>query len=905
MIRRLTGKKILFSAALFCITSIYAQQPLKILPLGNSITYGSREGSTGDPGYFVGYRYKLFQLLNQAGYNFDFIGHHSSGYSVFADANNGGFAGIKDNELATVMQTGIDPRNPTTITPGPYLNYISPDIILLHIGTNDVAGGLWTNPAPIGDILNAVDNYELSSGKSVLVIVAKIISFKSTFGDCNDHANVSDYNFQLTTLVNNRISSGDKLILVDMQCGAGIHYNNDMADDLHPNTSGDDKMGLKWFEVIDNINSAPAVFDIPNQTKPEGQSFSTINLDSYVTDAEDPDADITWTTEPADPQYFTVTINAQRTATITPKNSNWSGSETIWFVATDKGKYGIPRLGKTDKDAVTFTVTPVNNRPVIKSQKNQIFVTEDNTVQINISSVEVEDDDSDPEDLVLIVQNGTNYTHLGNNVIKPAPDLNGQLLVNIVVSDGLAQSLPFQLIVDISPVNDPPIITGQTTIAIQEESQIEILKSFLNVIDVDNTYPSEHSLIVNDGLNYTRTGNVIKPNKDFYGTLTVPLKISDPYEASQLFNFIIQVTNVPDPPQIVLPSNLNAIQGELYYERVIVSDPDNGTINLVALTIPDWLNFSTNPGELYGIPRYNNVGENIIKIRASNNTHTIDTTFVIFVINTNDPPMISSAPLTEADDYEFYYYKMDVSDPEDDPLIFTPLLIPEWTVFNINTGELSGTPKNKHVGNHPVQLKVSDGQQDTIQSFTITVTNRNDTPDIVSVPRLITLKDQSYTYVFKAIDADEDDMLTYICLKKPSWLYFVPSSGILFGTPTENNLGYHEVILSVTDSKVAVSQHFNILVTNESAVNENETSSFQLFPNPADNVLNIEYKGTGHQGLLEIYNLQGIMHHKSVLYFTNGEAKVYLDDIPSGLYFFRFESDNHAKTGKLIINKRL
>jgi hypothetical protein len=46
--------------------------------------------------------------------------------------------------------------------------------------------------------------------------------------------------------------------------------------------------------VID-VNEAPLVADIPGQTIPEGGTFATINLDNFVTDPDNMDAQITWT----------------------------------------------------------------------------------------------------------------------------------------------------------------------------------------------------------------------------------------------------------------------------------------------------------------------------------------------------------------------------------------------------------------------------------------------------------------------------------------------------------------------------------------------------------------------------------------------------------------------------------
>ena len=47
--------------------------------------------------------------------------------------------------------------------------------------------------------------------------------------------------------------------------------------------------------TINSVNDPPIVTDIPDQTITEGSTFSTIALDNYVSDADNTDAQMTWT----------------------------------------------------------------------------------------------------------------------------------------------------------------------------------------------------------------------------------------------------------------------------------------------------------------------------------------------------------------------------------------------------------------------------------------------------------------------------------------------------------------------------------------------------------------------------------------------------------------------------------
>jgi hypothetical protein len=110
------------------------------------------------------------------------------------------------------------------------------------------------------------------------------------------------------------------------------------------------RQGAQDVLVIKSGSSAasPIVTNIPNQTIVEGSTFATIPLDDYVTDADNSDAELSWSY--SGNSALTVTIDGSRIATITPPTAAWTGTESITFTATD------PSL-LTASDPATFTVT--------------------------------------------------------------------------------------------------------------------------------------------------------------------------------------------------------------------------------------------------------------------------------------------------------------------------------------------------------------------------------------------------------------------------------------------------------------------------------------------------------------------------------------------------------------------
>lgn len=98
-------------------------------------------------------------------------------------------------------------------------------------------------------------------------------------------------------------------------------------------------------------SNAPVVSDIPDQTIETGQSFNSFDLDDFVTDADHPDNAINWQITPKNPSdsVFSVSINAANVVTISITDTNFIGSETFTFMATDPD-------GLSDSDTARFTV---------------------------------------------------------------------------------------------------------------------------------------------------------------------------------------------------------------------------------------------------------------------------------------------------------------------------------------------------------------------------------------------------------------------------------------------------------------------------------------------------------------------------------------------------------------------
>jgi len=200
--------------------------PIKIMPLGDSITYGDGILSYG------GYRNLLGALLESDGVSFDFVGSQKSGEESLADPDNEGHSGWR---IANIREA-IDTEG--------WLETYQPDLILLHIGTNDLLETgpnheRYENLANITNTLSALLDDILTRLPNTHIIVAQII--RTRWGSDSNHVS---YNAAIPGIV---ASKGNRVSLVDMQ---DILYKSDFVTLYHPNPKGYDKMAHAWESAI-------------------------------------------------------------------------------------------------------------------------------------------------------------------------------------------------------------------------------------------------------------------------------------------------------------------------------------------------------------------------------------------------------------------------------------------------------------------------------------------------------------------------------------------------------------------------------------------------------------------------------------------------------------------------------
>jgi lysophospholipase L1-like esterase len=190
--------------------------------VGDSITVGiNYEGS---------YRPELFHKALEAGQNITYTGTLQNGPQqvdgVSFPRSYEATSGITIDGISQQIT-----RNKTLDTPA--------DIVLIHIGTND----MYQTPAGAPDRLgNLID--QIATGlPDALIVVAKIIPLSMSASE------VTAYNNAIPGVVEQKKGEGKHVIMVDMNTG----FPAGGMDNVHPYQSGYEWMGDKWYATIGSL----------------------------------------------------------------------------------------------------------------------------------------------------------------------------------------------------------------------------------------------------------------------------------------------------------------------------------------------------------------------------------------------------------------------------------------------------------------------------------------------------------------------------------------------------------------------------------------------------------------------------------------------------------------------------
>ncbi|MER5887167.1 FG-GAP-like repeat-containing protein [Streptomyces sp. NPDC001941] len=219
---------------------------LRILPLGDSITYGvgSSDGA--------GYRGPLWQdLRNQTQTVTSFVGSQHNG--EVPDNDHEGHSGWTIENIASITDTAMATYKP--------------NVVLLHIGTNDMNTNRDPADAPrrLGGLIDRIVNDQ----PDVAVVVSTLVPARDPVVE----GRIAAYNNSIPAVVAERQNAGKHVWMVDMD----PVQVSDLADLLHPNDSGYRKMGDIFYEGVRSLEVAGWVKPAPGSDPGNGGPLGAPN----------------------------------------------------------------------------------------------------------------------------------------------------------------------------------------------------------------------------------------------------------------------------------------------------------------------------------------------------------------------------------------------------------------------------------------------------------------------------------------------------------------------------------------------------------------------------------------------------------------------------------------------------
>ncbi len=197
-----------------------------IMPLGDSITLGANGG----------YRNNLYTALQKKNCGVSYVGSLSDPNARVADKNHEGHAGQNIGDLAGGVKG--------------WLSKYQPDIVLLMIGTNDVAWWTTQNGTQIGARHDALISQIQATRPNAWIFVASIPPMSSSIVPPNKVDRViltQQLNAAIRANVQARQSAGQKVRFVDVN---SVLTTADLYDGIHPTEAAHAKIAQKWLDAL-------------------------------------------------------------------------------------------------------------------------------------------------------------------------------------------------------------------------------------------------------------------------------------------------------------------------------------------------------------------------------------------------------------------------------------------------------------------------------------------------------------------------------------------------------------------------------------------------------------------------------------------------------------------------------
>jgi VCBS repeat-containing protein len=880
--------------ALLCSLQLHAiEPPVRIMPLGDSLTYG--EALTSTQG---GYRNDLYDLLTNAGFNVDFIG-------TLSDTNNSGLPDVDHQGLPGARIDQIQANI------GGWLASVEdPDVVLLLIGTNDIWQNYNLATAP-GRLENLIA--DIATKRPFAKIV--VSNLPPRIDSSSFEAQQVTYNSAIPGIVAQQVALGRQVTLLDMH--SVLTSSSDFSSDgVHPSAQGYGKMADAWapaisavispegtsnppliarIEPITDSTQVSVVFSKPvadgsanltNFSFSGGLTFSNAVLDPATKRT------VTITTAPMTPgQLYTLTVNGvtDRTAQQTPiapdSKANFSppaitngGFEDDYAGWTATGNQEIKTSPQYDPSEGSKLVAFNTGQSSPDATLSQTFATtvgqsygltfdmgvfSFNTLQQRLA-LSVEGSGT-------LVSDALTIDGIGGGNTKWVPEsyvfVANSPTTTVTFTDISTTSDSIDLLIDrvevTASVRSALAITSfpQSGAAIgispadangEDDGATGLIRAYANGAIVTLTAPS--SLAGGNFLHWRKNGVDLPGSSEsidvtmngnqsmcaVYEAATAPTAVNDAYSTDEDSTLVVAASGV-------LGNDINNSPYPL--SAVLDTNPSYGNLTL------------NSDGSFTYIPAADFHGSDSFTYHANDTNMDSGIALVSITVNpVNDAP-VATAQNVSTDEDTALPITLAATDVDGDPInIFNITVAPQHGALTGTAPDLTYTPDPDYHGPDSFSFTVNDGTVDSAAALvSITVNPVNDAP-VATAQNVSTDEDTALPITLAGTDVDGDPINIFNVTVAPQHGALTGTAPDLTYTPDPDYHGPDSFSFTVNDGMVDSAAALVSITVNP--VNDAPVATAQNVSTDEDTALPITLAGTDVDGdPINIFNITVAPQH--------------------------------------------
>ncbi|MGL6314389.1 tandem-95 repeat protein, partial [Vibrio sp. WXL103] len=594
------------------------------------------------------------------------------------------------------------------------------------------------------------------------------------------------------------------------------------------------------FDVSDGTETVTANIDVSvtevNDPPVAGSTSYTVQEDNSITISDEQllanSSDIEGDVSVEDVSYSgtdgVLADNGDGTYTFSP-NENFSGDISLDVTVVDED-------GATDTTTAGIEVIEVNDPPI--AGPTSYTIDEDSVLTFSESQILANASDIDGEVTSLEINyDGPDgiFTVNGDGTCSFAPNenFNGEVQLNVTVTDDDGATTETVINVDVLPINDAPV-SGDTAYQVDEDGSITIsqeqLLSQASDIEGDDLTASNLTVDGNAEVTVNEDGSfTITPDADWNGDIDMSFDITDGTDTIQA-SADLTVNPVNDLPQpedqaftVEEDGTLTFTDADLLTGATDI-DGDDLSVEGVNYSGTDGILTDNGDGTYSFAPNENFNGDVEFSFDVSDGTDTVTANIDVSVTPVDDAPTVEgSLSYTVNEDGEITLSQeqllSNVSDVEGDDLTASNLTVDGNADVTVNDdGSFTITPDADWNGDIDISFDVSDGENIVASGADLTVNPVNDLPQpedqafTVEEDGTLTFTDEDL--LTGATDIEGDDLsVEGVNYSGTDGILTDNGDGTYSFAPNENFNGDVEFTFDVSDGTDTVTANVDVSVT--------------------------------------------------------------------------------------------